>query len=260
MIYLTDLEEGNTGKLQIYKPYGMTPKDVVDFAIKKTGALKGSFSGRLDPMACGCLNIYLDNSCADCKKDEKLDKIYRFKMAIGMSSSSADLLGYPVISIDDEVIVYRLEANICRFLEKLKISGYLQKQPLLSSYVVKNSDGLKNPLWWWTKHNRIDEIAVVSFPRKLYNYKIVNMDYISICNLAELAIERISLIHPKHDFNQSEIIKKWDNLLSNNNELAIIEMEISVSSGFYVRQLVEDIGIELGIKTITVEIERLAYL
>jgi tRNA U55 pseudouridine synthase TruB len=86
------------------------------------------------------------------------------------------------------------------------------------------------------------------------------MEYQSLGSIARLAIDRIRLINLKHNFNQLEIIDLWKGFLNNSEDVAIFEMEISVSSGFYVRQLVKDIGIELGLKTITIEIERLSYL
>jgi len=260
MIYLTDLKKGQTGKIEIFKPYGLTPKDIVDIAIDTTCAQKGSFSGRLDPMACGCINIYLDSACLTARHDDRLDKTYRFKMGIGIQSTSNDLLGIPTIYNDDEIIVYKLDEKIAKFLEILKNGVYIQKMPIHSSYQVRNVDNLKGPLWWWAKNNRIDEVEIPSFERKLYNFTIKNMEYQSLGSIARLAIDRISLISLKHNFNQLEIINLWKGFLNNSEDMAIIEMEISVSSGFYVRQLVEDIGIELGLKTITIEIERLSYL
>jgi tRNA U55 pseudouridine synthase TruB len=260
MIHINDLKPGQTGKIELYKPYGITPKEMVDIVIEKTGAKKGSFSGRLDPMACGIINIYLNESCLTAKPDDKLNKKYRFKMCIGIHSNTNDLLGIPIIVQNDEIIIYKIEKKIENFLEKLKNSDYIQKQPIHSSYVVRNDENVKNPLWWWAKSNRIDEIVIPSFLRKLYSYKILNTEYKSISSIARLAIERISLIDLKHEFNQLEIIECWKKQLNNMDEISIIEMEITVSSGFYVRQLVEDIGSELGLKTVTIEIERLSYI
>jgi tRNA U55 pseudouridine synthase TruB len=260
MIYLHNLTDGQTGKIQVYKPYGLTPKEIVDIVLEKTGAKKGSFSGRLDPMACGIINIYLNESCLTAKPDDKLNKKYRFKMGIGIHSNTNDLLGIPTVVQNDEIIIYKIEKSIQKYLEKLKTTDYIQKQPIHSSYVVRNSDNIKNPLWWWAKLNRINEIQVPSFLRQLFDYKLLSSEYNSISSIARLAIERISLIHLKHDFNQLEIIEHWKKQLNNMDEISIVEMEITVSSGFYVRQLVEDIGKELGLKTITIEIERLSYI
>ena len=260
MIYLHDLIKGQTGKIEVYKPYGLTPKEMVDIVLEKTGAKKGSFSGRLDPMACGIINIYLDDSCLTAKPDDKLNKKYRFKMGIGIHSNTNDLLDVPIVVQNDEIIIYNIENAILKYLEKLKITGYIQKQPIHSSYVVRNQENIKNPLWWWAKLNRIDEVVVPSFIKKLFDYKLTKSEYKSIGSIAEIAIDRISLIDSKHEFNQFEVINNWKKHLNNMDEISIIEMEITVSSGFYVRQLVEDIGIELGLKTITIEIERLSYI
>ena len=75
-----------------------------------------------------------------------------------------------------------------------------------------------------------------------------------------LDINRIDSIKRVNDFNQDFLIQKWENLEHVKNELfPILEINVKVSSGFYIRQLVEDIGKYLDVKTTTFEIERLTY-
>ena len=63
MYHLTDFAQTWTGEelFEIFKPYGYTPKEIVDKVKEITGAKKGAFSGRLDPMACGCLKVFLND-------------------------------------------------------------------------------------------------------------------------------------------------------------------------------------------------------
>ena len=181
-------------------------------------------------------------------------------MALGISSSSCDLLGYPIYDPMHATCFPDVELKIVSFLTTLQ-NGYAQTLPSLSSFRVSNKEGITQPLWWWDKHNRLSEICVPTFDRKLYDFKINSVSCISLTDLAQTAIERISLINIKHTFNQAEILKEWRRLqkCTSDEKLVVFDVQVSVSSGFYVRKLVEDIGKYLCIKTITVEIERLAY-
>jgi tRNA U55 pseudouridine synthase TruB len=77
--------------LTVFKPFGMTPKELVDEYVKIRGAKKGAFSGRLDPMACGVMKIYFDDDCKLANVDDKLNKTYRFVMIFGIGSTSQSI-------------------------------------------------------------------------------------------------------------------------------------------------------------------------
>jgi tRNA U55 pseudouridine synthase TruB len=261
MLYLNEIgPQINKKQFEIFKPFGYTPKDVIDEIISKTGSKKATFNGRLDPMACGCMLVYLDDACQLSNFDTNLGKIYRFKMALGLYTSSCDLLGYPFYVPIHETDFPDVKLKIVSFLTTLQ-NGYAQTLPSLSSFRVSNKEGITQPLWWWDKHNRLTEISVPTFERKLYNFKINSVSKVSLTDLAQTAIERISIINIKHTFNQAEILEEWRRLqeCTADEKLVVFDIQVSVSTGFYVRKLVEDIGKHLCIKTITVEIERLAY-
>lgn len=261
LLHLKDIDKNLIPKqFEIFKPYGYTPKDVIDEILIKTGSKKATFNGRLDPMACGCMLVYLDDACQRSKFDTNLGKIYRFKMALGVCSSSCDLLGYPFYVPIHETDFPDVELKIVSFLTTLR-NGYAQTLPSLSSFRVSNKEGITQPLWWWDKNNRLTEISIPTFERKLYDFKINSVSRVSLTDLAQTALERISVINLKHTFNQAKILEEWRRMQKQQNgeKLVVFDIQISVSSGFYVRKLVEDIGNHLCIKTITVEIERLAY-
>jgi len=59
------------------------------------------------------------------------------------------------------------------------------------------------------------------------------------------------------DFRQEEIRNKWELSLKNkNNEFDLFEVELQVSSGFYVRQFAYDLGEKLGIPALAYSIKR----
>ena len=211
----------------VYKPIGMTPKEIVDIILKKTGVKKGCFVGRLDPIAFGAQHILLDEKCKLANKLYERNKTYRFKIIFGLETSSLDLLGEPVI---------------------------FKHETIYSSYRVSNKHGLVNPLWWWAKNDRIDEIEIPKIKKELYEYNLGLLDTIRFCDLQKTSINRIDSINRSNDFNQDYLINSWQNLEYINEFFQILEIYVKVSSGFYIRQLVADIGKYLNIKTTTFEI------
>jgi len=244
--------------LEIFKPYGKTPKEMVDICIQKYNAKKGCFSGRLDPMACGIMRIYLDDFCKLAAKHNKLNKKYRFKFVFGISTTSCDLLGIPLFHSTPKKILNLSEIQY--YLQTLQ-KEYIQSLPHHSSFILKNKKGEKHPLWWWTKETRLDEIQIPCFNRTLFDFHFINKQDISLKQLCLLAKERISYIDRKHKFNFIPILNEWENL-EMINEIYFEEFEfiITVSSGFYVRKLVEDIGLFFNVQTLTTDIERMAYV
>lgn len=237
-------------RLTVFKPYGMTPKELVDECVIKHGAKKGAFSGRLDPMACGVMKVYLDDSCKLAAMEHSLSKTYRFVVVFGISTSSCDLLGFPKIGNGSDASV----------TSAITTGEIIQQLPIHSSFVVSNKDGIRNPLWWWALNNRINEVEVPRFKRTLFSFEIKKQFKLQAPELVSLATARIALIKPHHNFFQNSIIDAWKNLnLDGIVDFDAVEIIASVSSGFYIRQLVSDIGSTLKADTLTLEIERLSY-
>jgi tRNA U55 pseudouridine synthase TruB len=244
--------------LDVYKPFGSTPKEMADQVKKITNAKKVAFSGRLDPMAHGILRVFLNNACGSAEKTNYVNKVYKFKFAFGLSTSSGDLLGFCKIFTQPKPIILE---DIVLFLKKIQ-QNYMQKVPVHSSFPVMNKEGEKHPLWWWAKYNRLMEVDIPYFLRKLFSFHIIGFDEICLPDLVSMATERISKISILHEFNQKEIINAWKDTIKENEKIisfVTFEMCATVSSGFYIRQLVTDIGRHLDIPTTTLEIERIAY-
>ena len=258
MYQLVDFAQTWTGEkvFEIFKPYGYTPKEVVDKVKEITGAKKGAFSGRLDPMACGCLKIFLNESCKLANVVNESDKTYQFRFAFHIRSSSGDLLGIPEHKPMTKGI---RKDDIIVFLETIKGGNYDQRMPALSSFQVANEKGEKHPLWWWTQNDRLDEVQLPSFKKILHNYEIIGFNELTLYDLSQLAIQRVSLVDKRQDFNQDIILTYWRHLKFLDKPILTFEMRVAVSSGFYIRQLVKDIGTFLGVDTMTIEIERLSY-
>ena len=268
--------------ITVFKPYGFTPKEIVDFCIDKYNAKKGAFSGRLDPMACGVMNVYFDSACKQANIDDTLSKSYRFVMCFGLETTSGDLLGFPRSSLRDigasapqrsdttvgdsslRDTVGDKKVTVEALHNAISIGECMQKQPVHSSLPVaakrpEVAGNKKQPLWWWALHNRLDEIVVPSFKRTLYEYNLIDFSEMRVSDIVNIAINRIDLINRKHMFRQDKIIDAWRQLEATNHLLQVAELQVDVSSGFYIRQLAQDIGGALGVKTVVLEIERTRY-
>ena len=80
--------------IKIYKPIGVTPVQLVE-KYKKENSIdeKVSFAGRLDPMASGLMIILTNEHCLQQNNFHNFSKIYEFKIAIGLSTDTYDILG-----------------------------------------------------------------------------------------------------------------------------------------------------------------------
>ena len=252
--YLENIKTQN--KCIAYKPFGMTPKELVDIFVKKCNFKKGCFTGRLDPMAHGCTILLFDDKCKDVSNFHSLNKKYKFRIIFNINTTSTDLLGIPTIQENNYKNI--LESDISNILQKYKLE-YNQTLPIHSSYLVSNKDDIKKPLWWWAKHNKLEEIIQPILSKKLYDFKIINNSFLSLGEISNLAICRINKISKQYDFNQENIINVWNKYINSDKLFQVFEIEVSVNSGFYIRSLVHDIGKELDIYTTTLDIERTEY-
>ena len=139
------------GKLleEAQKKYNINPKKE-----------KIAFAGRLDPLAHGEVLLLIGkNACKKLDDFTNRDKKYIFKMISNFNTDSLDILGIPKLSVNTgKLNNLILETNI----KNLNDKSYQQIYPNYSSICVKNGEGLRQPLWWWTKNNRLDEIKIPS--------------------------------------------------------------------------------------------------
>lgn len=267
---------GSSNIIEIYKPLGMTCFELVekykkDFGLEKT---KIAFSGRLDPMAHGQMLLLLNEQCSNMDYFNKKSKIYKFKILVGVQTDTFDILGL----ITNFSNLDNLDTNIEEFntyiSEKIQdtfqyfLNQEYQTVPPHSSFVVDTIDPItkkRQPLWWWALHNRLDEIVLPTVNKKLFDIKITDQENVDMDTLIPEIINRINLVNEKYNFRQQEIISCWQDFLNklekseNDKNMCIITCEAHVSSGFYIRQLVNDIGKKINIPMTTFEIERLGF-
>ena len=233
------------------KNIGVTPKELIDkYKKENKDVVKASYAGRLDPMACGLMILLINNECKQQDKYLKLNKIYEFDILFGFKTDTYDVLGK------------LLEFNLVKpeLLEKLNIKSYIkrfnQKFPPYSSIVVN-----KQPLWWWSKNNKLDEIKIPEKEVEIFSIEEIKDSNIKTLSSLESTIKQmINSLSPENSnkFRVPEILDIWENFFKKNSFTPIIRsFKAHVSSGTYIRGLSNQIGEDLGCGAIALNIKRI---
>lgn len=238
--------------IAIWKQIGWTPLQTIEeLKIKnpKYQNIKISYAGRLDPMAEGVLLLLIGEENKKRKDYENFPKKYESEIVLGISSDSFDVLG-----IIDSI---RLSSDFSekKIKDCLKTFEGIQKQKY-PPYSSKPANG--KPLYWWAKNNKLPEISIPEKEIEIFSINLLSISKITGLKLYETAKEKIEKV--RGDFRQEEILKSWDKFLRKykNENFQVIKIEISTSSGTYIRRLAYDIGERLNSKALAVSITRVS--
>ena len=214
---------------------------------------KVCYCGRLDPMARGLVYLLVGDNCKDMEKHLQHKKEYQFEILFGLSTDTDDPLGI----INNHIVVNYEDVNkykiiIHDFIENLIKKPFNQNFHDYSSKRVKGK-----PLWEYKKNNiKIDK---PSHSVTIDNYHINEIKKYNSNDWINNIINTINKIDKKNDFRQENIINQY-NLTKLSNDIYTLPITITVSSGFYVRQLVSDIKNHINIPILTYDINRLNVL
>lgn len=249
----------------VNKPIGYTPKQIIDIFKEKFDISKMSFCGRLDPMASGIMMLLSGNDIKNQESFIKLNKIYNFDLILGIRTDTYDILGIPsdpIISdkqneidtyIDDRIN----ELNI--IIKELLENPFIQEYPSFSSICVRHPVYGRNPLWWYAKNNKLQEIDIPSKEVCINEFIINNYEVIKLSDLLYIVKNRLSLLKDyNNNFRQNEIIKYWELVCNKfpNYNIIKISCTCNVSSGCYIRSIANEIGNKLGTSGLALDIKR----
>lgn len=230
----------------IYKRRGETPLQALSRLRKEKEELVSetlSYAGRLDPLAEGLMLVLIGEENKKREKYLGLDKTYTVEILCGVSTDTHDLLGLVTEVEPKEITLEKFTKSINSFVGK-----FTQKYPAFSSKTV---GGVQ-------LHELSRKGEVVDIPEhevSLYSTEVISHKKIIGKDVLENALTSVDLIDG--DFRQKEIKEKWmASLQSENIELVLFEVELNVSSGFYVRQLASDLGEKLGMPALAYSIKR----
>ena len=137
-----------------YKPIGKTPLEIINELKQNYGysKTKMSYAGRLDPMAHGLMIILKDAECYKQHLYHNFSKIYKFKLLLGISTDTFDILGKITNNSNSNININT--DNLYSIINSL-IGKQKQHYPPYSSARV---DG--HPLWYYAKNNLLHTITI----------------------------------------------------------------------------------------------------
>lgn len=241
----------------IYKQRGETPLECIQKFAQNNPDLKRekmTYLGRLDPLAEGVL---LMASGDDIKRKEEflgLDKEYDFVSIFGFATDTYDVLGKIIRTEKLE----ELSENYIRRTAMIYEGEREQKYPRYSSKMISKITN--------------EEIPSIEFSSKkinIYKLKFHGLDTLNSKELFGRLLMDISKVNG--DFRQQEILTLWRQVLLESDSAYHLQkreqwlkpsnyflgrFNTHVSSGTYVRGLVNDIGNTLGCGACVLSIKR----
>jgi tRNA U55 pseudouridine synthase TruB len=245
--------------VELWKDYGITSNEFARRYKLNNNLDSVCYAGRLDPMACGKMIILTNGDTKNVNTYLDHDKLYNFDLIIGIDTKSHDCLSeinkITEISLKKENLISKLSTFIKSYT--------VQKYPIVSNYTIKHN-GIKKPLWWFYTNGYLD----VELPSKnviIFDSKINNIQNVLLNTLINKFIDRIKLIDNEKtivELKTSAIIKQWKNIANEDvdRRQIVVNIELKVSSGFYIRQFCNDFGKYIGGGAIAFDITRLKII
>lgn len=231
----------------LYKPRGETPLECLQRFKFNVEVEKGdrpldyargkwAYLGRLDPMAEGVLLIATGDDIK--KRDEflELDKEYDFTALFGFSTDTYDVLG-KIMRVEK---VKEMDENYVRKAAAIYGGEREQKYPPFSSKTVGG-----RALHEWVRMEGLDKIEIPSKKIKIHRINFSGVQKLAPKELLGRLLMDISKV--KGDFRQHDALVLWKEMLTKiDNDLFIGRFSAYVSSGTYIRSIINDLGNTLG--------------
>ncbi|MEK7116732.1 MAG: hypothetical protein AAB837_01035 [Patescibacteria group bacterium] len=240
----------------LYKNRGETPLECIQRFAKATPELKGqkmTYMGRLDPLAEGVL---LMASGEDVKRKEEflgLDKEYDFVSIFGFATDSYDILG-KIMRV--EKLHELLESDVRR-VTMIYEGEREQEYPFYSSKMIASRKSRKK--------KDSEDVPIKNIT--IHKIQFHGLDLLNSKELFSRLLMDISKV--TGDFRQHEILTLWKQVLfgfpspdqgeghaKRGVGYFIGKFSAYVSSGTYIRGLVNDMGNTLGCGATTLSIRR----
>ncbi len=235
--------------LNLYKRKSETPLQTIERYIAahpEYTKVKMTYAGRLDPMAEGLLLVLSGEKNKERDTYTGMDKDYEFEFMLGVDTDTHDVLG-KILSVSEKDAKV---ADVKRALS-IYVGTFRQKYPAYSSKVV---NGL--PLFDYARRGKIDSIVRPEHDVTVAKLELIGERVVSKDNLWKEIEEDVKAV--KGDFRQKETLDDWGEYFNSveKESFTIYKAKVSCGSGFYVRQLVCDLGKDLGTGAVTKSILR----
>jgi len=253
----------------LYKQRGETPLECIRRFAKKTPELKGqkmTYLGRLDPLAEGVLLMASGEDTKQSRRDEffELDKAYDFVSIFGFATDSYDILG-KIVRV--EKLAELLENDVRRAVMVFE-GEREQEYPFYSSKMIARTLKVAKSASLRSQDAPHISLQEHSLPPKKVTIHKIQFHKLETLNNKELFGRLLSDISKVNgDFRQNEILILWNKILFGSGFPSPDQGEgrvgyflgrfsAEVSSGTYIRSLVNDLGKTLGCGATTLSIKR----
>lgn len=239
--------------LNLYKRKSETPLQTIERYVAlhpEFSKTKMTYAGRLDPMAEGLLVVLSGEKNKEREIYTGLDKDYEFEFVLGVSTDTFDILGkitekksLPQNGVDEKIMAAAL---------KKYMGEFEQKYPPYSSKVLNGT-----PLFELARRGVLQERDIPTHLVTASRLDSVSSRQISASEFSTFISSSIDAV--RGDFRQKEILDMWKAYFADKatpQTFTVYKARVSCGSGFYVRQLVSDLGRDLGVGAVTVSIVR----
>jgi tRNA pseudouridine55 synthase len=239
----------------VYKPSGSTPLETLQaFRVShpEYASVTLSYAGRLDPLAEGVLLVLAGNANTDRSRYERLPKRYTFEILEGISTDTYDIMGL-INDVKDPALSASVPSKTVAASLNGFIGEHIQPYPPFSSARVRGK-----PLFWWARAGRLNEIEIPSKKVQIDRLAITGTRTIGTTEMEEDIHTRIGAV--RGEFRQTEILAGWNDTLSRypSGHWKLHSCELEASGGTYVRGLVNELGMKLGVPMLAYRIVRTA--
>ena len=237
----------------VYKNLGETTSEFSERIKNKNNAKKVAICGKLDPMARGYTTVLLDNETKMMNTYLGKDKTYSFYIAVGIKTTSDDILG----SIVHSDLKNNYSLDIISYLNNVIRKQTTQKFHPYSAIKI-NIDGKRKSLHQLTREGKIDYDILPEKKINISKLEIEKIDNWILREYREVVLRCIGRLSTKSKtiFEYYKIDESWKNLKTQ-GEIKLIDVTMTVSSGYYIRMIPYYIYRDLGIPTHIFDINRI---
>jgi Pseudouridine synthase len=206
-----------------------------------------TYAGRLDPMAEGVLIVLCGEKNKERDTYTSLDKDYEFEFVLGVETDTFDVLGKITGTKGGTASIEDVEKVLSKYRGRI-----VQKYPPFSSKVVNGE-----PMFALARSGKLAEADIPTHEVEVKSLELIGTTTQTVKDFSHWIKDALRRI--EGDFRQTEILNMWEDYLgalSPDQCLTTFKMRVSSGSGFYVRQLVSDIGRDLGVGAVTTAILR----
>jgi tRNA pseudouridine55 synthase len=242
----------------IYKQRGETPLECIQRFAKANPDLKGekmTYLGRLDPLAEGVLLAGSGEDTKQARREEffGLDKEYDFISIFGFSTDTYDILG-KIVRVEKLKEIKDIDLmKVASIYEGERDQKYPEYSSKVRAWEAAGSDSLSSQD---ASHISLQEHPLPLKKIIIHKLQFHKLDILSNKELFGRLLMDISKV--KGDFRQHEILILWQEILSKygKDKIFLGKFSAHVSSGTYIRGIVNDMGKTLGFGATTLSIRR----